>query len=61
MKTVVAFIGSPRKNSNTQKIVKEVVHGATEAGATTKIYYLNQMNIKPFKDVSTAKKPKLVS
>jgi multimeric flavodoxin WrbA len=47
MKQVVAFIGSPRKNGNTATLVQEVVNGAKAAGAATKVYYLNEMNIKP--------------
>lgn len=47
MKRVVAFIGSPRKDGNTSSIVGEVVRGAKEAGAETKVYNLNDMNIKP--------------
>ena len=47
MKKVVAFIGSPRKNGNTSSVVGEIVGGAKEAGAVTKVYTLNEMNIKP--------------
>ncbi|MCL4439713.1 MAG: flavodoxin family protein [Firmicutes bacterium] len=47
MKKVLAFIGSPRKDGNTSSIVGEVVRGAKEAGAKTKVYYLNEMNIGP--------------
>lgn len=46
MKRMVAFIGSPRKNGNTAAIVEEITRGAKEAGAETKVYYLNDMNIK---------------
>ena len=47
MKKVVAFIGSPRKKGNTVKTVNEILKGVKEAGGETKIYYLNDMNIKP--------------
>lgn len=47
MKKVIALIGSPRKDGNTSSIVEEVVRGAKEAGAETKVYNLNEMNIKP--------------
>ncbi len=47
MKKVIAFIGSPRKNGNTSSIIWEIVRGAKEAGAETKVYTLNDMNIKP--------------
>lgn len=47
MKKVVAFIGSPRKNGNTAALVAEVVRGAEVVGAQAKVYYLNDMHIKP--------------
>ena len=47
MKKMVAFIGSPRKNGNISTIIGEIVRGAKEAGAETKVYTLNDMNIKP--------------
>jgi multimeric flavodoxin WrbA len=47
MKKLVAFIGSPRKNGNIAAIIGEITRGATEAGAETKIYNLNEMSIKP--------------
>ncbi|MTI65074.1 MAG: flavodoxin family protein [Firmicutes bacterium] len=43
---VVGFVGSPRKNGNTSDIVKEVLKGAKDNGAETKVYYLNDLNIK---------------
>jgi len=47
MKRVVAFVGSPRKTGNTAALVSEVVRGAEAAGAEVKLYYLNDMNIRP--------------
>jgi multimeric flavodoxin WrbA len=47
MKKVVAFVGSPRKNGNTATLAKEVLRGAEEAGAETKVFNLYDMNIKP--------------
>ena len=44
--TVVGFVGSPRKNGNTARLVKEVLRGAQESGAETRLYLLNEMNIK---------------
>ncbi|BDZ70449.1 flavodoxin family protein [Methanobacterium petrolearium] len=44
---VVGFTGSPRKNSNTEILVKEALKGAGAAGADTAIFNLNQMSIKP--------------
>ena len=46
MSKLIAFIGSPRKNGNIDTIVKEVIKGANENNIETKIYYLNDMNIK---------------
>jgi multimeric flavodoxin WrbA len=47
MKKVIAFIGSPRKKGNTVTIIEEIMKGAKQAGAEVKIYYLNDMKIKP--------------
>ena len=47
MKKVVAFVGSPRKNGNTAALVAEVIRGAEAAGAQAKLYYLNDMHIRP--------------
>lgn len=46
MKKVVAFVGSPRKKGNTSDVVQAVLKGAAAQGAETKIYFLNEMNIK---------------
>ncbi|QGU96367.1 flavodoxin family protein [Clostridium bovifaecis] len=46
MKKIVAFIGSPRRNGNVSSIVNEVLRGAKENKLETKVYYLNEMNIK---------------
>jgi len=43
---VVGFIGSPRKKGNTATIVNEVLRGAREAGAETKVFNLNQLGIR---------------
>ena len=44
---VIGLIGSPRKGSNTEILVEEALKGANEAGAETKSYNLNEMNISP--------------
>jgi len=46
MKKVVAFVGSPRKKGNTSDVVNQVLKGAESTGAETKVYYLNEMNIR---------------
>jgi multimeric flavodoxin WrbA len=43
---IVGFIGSPRKKGNTTTIVNEVLRGAQEAGAETKVFNLNQLSIR---------------
>ena len=43
---VIAFVGSPRTKGNTTTIVNEVLRGASEAGAETKTYHLNTLNIR---------------
>lgn len=47
MSKLVAFIGSPRKNGNIDTLVKAVIKGAQDSNIETKIYYLNDMKIKP--------------
>ncbi len=47
MKKLVAFVGSPRKNGNTATLVDEVIRGAQEAGVSTTIFDLYDVNIKP--------------
>jgi multimeric flavodoxin WrbA len=43
---VVGFVGSPRKKGNTAAIVNEVLRGARDAGAETKVYDLNALSIR---------------
>ena len=47
---IIAFCGSPRKNGNTELLLREAVKGIEEAGESVIIYYLNLMNIKPCQD-----------
>lgn len=44
---VLGFVGSPREGSNTGIMVDEVLKGASDEGAETKVFNLNKMNIKP--------------
>ena len=46
MKTV-AFMGSPRKDGNTELLLRETVKGIEESGFTVQNFYLNSMNIMP--------------
>lgn len=43
---VVGFVGSPREGGNTDILVNEVLSGAAEKGADTKVFHLNTLNIK---------------
>ncbi|GBD97992.1 MAG TPA: flavodoxin family protein [Nitrospirae bacterium] len=49
MKTI-AFCGSPRKNGNTELLLKETVRGVEDAGPGVRIFNLNEMNIRPCQD-----------
>lgn len=46
MGLIVAFVGSPRKNGNTDNLVDEILKGAEFKGIEIKKFYLNDMNIK---------------
>jgi len=43
---VVGFVGSPRMKGNTTTIVNEVLRGASEAGAETRVFNLNELGIR---------------
>lgn len=53
---VVGFVGSPRKKGNTAILVDEVLRGAREAGAETKAYHLNEMDIRGCQGCRACKK-----
>lgn len=44
---VLAVSGSPRKESNTDKIIEAVLRGAEDAGHTTEFIKLNDLDISP--------------
>ncbi|MEW6675910.1 MAG: flavodoxin family protein [Nitrospirota bacterium] len=44
---VVAFLGSPRKNGNTELLIKEAIRGIEESGFEVRTFNLNLMNISP--------------
>jgi len=46
MKKVIGFVGSPRNEGNTAVLVRQVLKGAAEAGAETRIYFLNDLAIR---------------
>ncbi|MEK6690845.1 MAG: flavodoxin family protein [Nitrospirota bacterium] len=49
MKTV-AFLGSPRKNGNTELLLKEAIRSIQDAGLDVQTFNLNLMKIKPCLD-----------
>ena len=46
MSRIVILNGSPRKNGNTQELIKAFTKGAEEAGNTVTEFFLNGMNIR---------------
>ncbi len=46
MTKAVIIFGSPRKNSNTYMLAEQAIQGLHESGASTEIFYLNEMDIK---------------
>jgi multimeric flavodoxin WrbA len=44
---VIAFFGSPRKDGNTELLLKEAVRAIEEAGLNVHVFNLNLMNISP--------------
>ncbi len=44
---VVAFLGSPRKDGNTDLLLQEAIKGIESSGRTVKTFRLNLLNIKP--------------
>ena len=49
---VIALIGSPRKQGNTDIMVDEVLAGAATAGATTSKIYLDDFQVRPIAEVA---------
>ncbi len=44
---ILAFNGSPRRDGNTQVLLREAIRGAREQGAEVTVHDLNWMNIRP--------------
>ena len=44
---VIAFLGSPRENGNTELLLREAVRGIEESGPAVQVFNLNKMNIMP--------------
>ena len=52
MMKVIAFLGSPRENGNTELLLREAVRGVEESGSVVEIFTLNKMNIMPCQNCS---------
>ncbi len=46
MMKVLAIVGSPRKNGNTDVVVQKVLEGAVEKGAETETIYINDLDFR---------------
>jgi multimeric flavodoxin WrbA len=57
---VLGLIGSPRRNSNTDLLVTEILNGAADAGCQTEKVYLYPQNIGACTDCRGCKKGKFV-
>ena len=44
---VIGISGSPRRGGNTETLLREVLRGAEEAGAETRLFILSRMDISP--------------
>jgi multimeric flavodoxin WrbA len=44
---VIAFLGSPRRDGNTELLLKETIRGAEESGSIVQTFILNEMDILP--------------
>jgi len=44
---VIAFLGSPRKEGNTELLLREAIRGAEESGADLQVFPLNLMDFSP--------------
>lgn len=57
MSKLIAFVGSPRKEANIYTLVNRMVEGAKDNGLETKIYYLNELNIRPCQSCMYCRQP----
>lgn len=47
---IVAFLGSPRRNGNTELLLKEAIRGIHDLGLEVQTFNLNLMKIRPCQD-----------
>lgn len=50
MMRIVAFLGSPRKDGNTELLLKETIRGIEDSGLVVRTFNLNLLNIQPCQD-----------
>ena len=48
MKKIISFLGYPRKNDSTAKVIEQVIAGAKSEGMQVISYYLNDNNIRVY-------------
>lgn len=44
---ILAFLGSPRQDGNTETLLKEAIRGINDSGCDVTLFRLNDMNIRP--------------
>jgi len=49
---IIAFLGSPREDGNTELLLKEAIRGIGDSGFKVEVFNLNSMNIQPCQDCS---------
>ena len=47
---IIAFNGSPRKDGNTEILLRETIKGIESTGQAVQTYHLNSMNVRPCQD-----------
>jgi multimeric flavodoxin WrbA len=53
---VIAFLGSPRKNGNTELLLRQAINGIEAAGHTVRTFNLNDAKIRPCQDCGGCEK-----
>jgi len=61
MSKVIGINGSPRVGFNTETLVKKVLEGAEKAGATTRLFNVDKMDVKPCKGCMACRKEGICS
>lgn len=53
---IIAFLGSPRKDGNTELLLKETIKGIESTGSNVRTFNLNLMDIRPCQDCGGCEK-----